>query len=83
MDRNHVSAGWTISFMGTVDCSEGGRPVLRGVCAECVCARVHVLSHVRLFATLWTAACQVPLSMGVSQARILERVAISSFRGSF
>ena len=69
--------------MGTVDCSEGGRPVLRGVCAECVCARVHVLSHVRLFATLWTAACQVPLSMGVSQARILERVCHFLLQGIF
>jgi len=25
---------------------------------------VHLLSHVPLFATAWTVACQVPLSMG-------------------
>ena len=25
----------------------------------------HLLSHVRLFATPWTAACQAPLSMGI------------------
>ena len=25
------------------------------------------LSHVRLFLTLWTAACQAPLSMGFSR----------------
>ena len=31
-----------------------------------------MLSHVQLFATLWTVACQAPLSMGFSQARILE-----------
>ena len=32
----------------------------------CVCARVHTqpLSHVRLFATLWTVDCQAPLSLG-------------------
>ena len=34
------------------------------------------------FATPWTVACQVPLSMGISQAGILKWVAISSSRGS-
>ena len=38
----------------------------------CVCVRVRALSHVQLFATPWTVACQAPLSMGFSQARILE-----------
>ena len=33
---------------------------------------VSVLSHVRLFATPWTVACQAPLSMGILQARILS-----------
>ena len=33
----------------------------------CVCARVHVLSRVRLFATLWTGAHQAPLSMEFSR----------------
>ena len=42
-----------------------------------------LLSHVRLFATSWTVASQALLSMGFSQARILEWVAISFFRGSF
>ena len=40
------------------------------------------LSHVKLFATLWTVAYQTPLSMGILQANILERVAMSSSRGS-
>ena len=35
-----------------------------------------VLSHIQLFATPWTVACQAPLSMEISQARILEWVAI-------
>ena len=35
------------------------------------------LSRVRLFAPPWTAAHQVPLSMAILQARILEWVAIS------
>ena len=39
-------------------------------------------SHVWLFATRWTIACQVPLSMGILQARILERVANLFSRGS-
>ena len=48
-------------------------------CAVC-CAQL--LSHVQLFATPWTVACQVPLSMGILQARILEWVAMPSSRGS-
>ena len=39
-------------------------------------------SHVWLFATLGTVACQAPLSMGILQARILEWVALSSSSGS-
>jgi len=51
--------------------------VRNGLC----CAKS--LSCVRLFATLWTAACQAPLSKGILQARMLEWVAICSSRGSF
>ena len=40
------------------------------------------LSHVWLFETPWTVACQDPLSMGILQARILECVAMTSSRGS-
>ena len=39
-------------------------------------------SCVQLFVTLWTVACQAPLSMGILQARILDWVAVSSSRGS-
>ena len=41
-----------------------------------------MLSCLVMFATPWTAACQAPLSMVILQARILEWVAMSSFRGS-
>ena len=47
-----------------------------------------MLGHVQLFATPWTVACEAPLSMGgssvygISQARILEWVAISYSRKS-
>ena len=41
-----------------------------------------MLSHVRLFVTPQIVAHQTPLSMGILQARILERVAIPSYRGS-
>ena len=34
------------------------------------------LSHVQVFATPWTVACQAPLSMGILPARILEWVPI-------
>ena len=33
----------------------------------CVCAYVQLLSCVQLFATLWTVACQAPLSLEYSQ----------------
>ena len=39
-----------------------------------------MLSHVRLFATLWAVAHQPLLSMEIFQAIILEWVAISYFR---
>ena len=42
---------------------------------------VLVLSWVHLCVTPWTAAHQAPLSIGISQTRILEWVAISSSRG--
>ena len=42
---------------------------------------VYVLSHVWLSETPWTVAHQAPLSMGILQARILERVAMHSSSG--
>ena len=42
-----------------------------------------MLSHVRLFKNPWTVAHLAPLSLGILQARILERVAISFSRGIF
>ena len=41
-----------------------------------------MLSRVRFFAPSWTVALQVPLFLGLFQARILEWVAILSSRGS-
>ena len=38
------------------------------------------LSHVQLFATPWSVACQAPLFMGILQIRILEWVAMPSSR---
>ena len=50
-----------------------GHPVL--CCAES-------LSHVQFFATPWTEAHQIPLSVGILQARILKWVAMPFSRGS-
>ena len=44
---------------------------------------VQLLSHVWLLETLWAVVRQAPLSMGFSQARILEWVAISYSKGIF
>ena len=46
------------------------------------CMHAQSLSRIQLFGTPWTVACQVPLSMGFSRARILEWVAVSFSRGS-
>ena len=46
---------------------------------HCAVVSLSVLSN---SATLWTAACQAPLSMGILQKRILEWVAMPSSRGS-
>ena len=55
-----------------------------GLCYVCVCARVlSLFSHVRLCTTPWAVAHHAPLVHGISQARILEWVAISFSRGSF
>ena len=37
----------------------------------------YILSHVWLFVTPWTEACQAPWSMGILQVQKLESVAIS------
>ena len=49
-------------------------------CAMLSCAKS--LSRVRLSVTPWPIAHQAPLSLGILQARILERIAGPSSRGS-
>ena len=39
--------------------------------SQCVCVLSHFI-HVQLCATLWTLSCQAPLSVGFSEARILD-----------
>ena len=41
--------------------------VQAGIDSNTVCLSAQLLSHVRLFVTLWTVACQAPLSMGFSR----------------
>ena len=60
-------------------------PVIMSPITQLCCA--WSLSHVQLFVTPWTVACQAPLcqaplSMGILQARIQEWVAIPSSKGS-
>ena len=58
-------------------------PVCLALVSTSGCSSVCVLSHsvVSDSATPWTVARQIPLSMGVLQARILEWVAMPSSRG--
>ena len=49
---------------------------------KCICAVLCLLTQsCPTLATPWTVAHQAPLSMGIFQARILERVAMPSSRG--
>ena len=45
-----------------------------------MCVLSQSVSRLRLFVTPCTATCQAPLSTGILQARILEWVAMASFR---
>ena len=50
-------------------------PVLVVFAFSCVCVRMlNCFSHVRLCVTLWTAACQAPLSMGFSRQKYWSRL---------
>ena len=45
------------------------------VCVHvCVCMCTHVLSHVQLFAILWTVACRAPLSRGFPRQEYWSRL---------
>ena len=44
----------------------------------CVCVCVHRLSHVQLFGTPWTVACQAPLSMRFSRQEYWNRLPFPS-----
>ena len=58
--------------------------ILYSSCLSDTCMHTHSVhfSHILLFATLWTVACQASVSMGILQARILEWVVMLSSRGS-
>ena len=43
-------------------------------------SEVEVAQSCLTFVIPWTVACQAPLSMGVLQARMLEGIAVPSFR---
>ena len=47
-----------------------------------MCMHAKSLSHVQLFVSPWTVACQAPLSMGILQARILDCINVPSSSGS-
>ena len=70
-------------YLNDLSCSRTHKPISGRACVEnrcpidqlldtsvllstCVCVHCH-FSRVQLFATLWTVACQTPLSMGFSR----------------
>ena len=60
---------------------QSGWPGWEGLACVCACV-LSCFSHVWLFETPLTVACQAPLSMEILQARIGEWVAMPSSRGS-
>ena len=71
----HVSQGW-------INIERWGSHELRSQSSSCSRACVlSCFSCVRLFATLWTVACQAPLSMGFSEQEYWSGVPWFSSRG--
>ena len=70
-----------IRYLLTIPISKFHGAIKRENVILCLMCRAYSLSLVWLFEIPWTVACQAPLSMGL-QARILERVAMPSSRGS-
>ena len=74
----HIYLPWDFILLSTSFCLGGGRGGrVLGLPDECLClykgihdapSVVHSLNRVRLFATPWTAACQVSLSFTISQS---------------
>ena len=73
-----LAGGWFLSDPHPLCWVLNGQGKAFFMLSVCLC----VLSHVWLFMTPWTVACQDPLSMGFFHARILEWAAISCSRVS-
>ena len=74
LTKEHPFLGTTKTFFLYISCK---------FLISLVYQSAHVLNHVSLFANPWTACSLLGSSVhGISQARILEWVAISFFRGS-
>ena len=66
----------------SVIASCGGHRSWSPTVISCACV-LSCFSHVWPFATLWTVACQATLSLGILQARILERGVTPALQGIF
>ena len=76
--RAFSSASWMLVSRSSLRVTRVLSSITDTWCA-CVLSR---FSHVQLFATLWTVACQAPCPMGFSRQEKLEWVAMPSSRGS-
>ena len=76
-----VATWWLQPFKYLHEDTTSSKNVSFGVHFPVPCC-AQLLSCVQLFATPWTVAHQVPLSIGILQARILEWVVMLSSRGS-
>ena len=79
--RRYIYAWWVL-FVSFFLSFQGQSSLFLVRCSyDSLATQHHLLLSVSDSATPWTVACQAPLSMGILQARILERVAMPSSRG--
>ena len=76
--------GSNLSLLSLLHWQTGSLPLVPPGVPRAVCWLSHsvIPDSLQFFMTPWTAARQAPLSMGILQARILEWVAMPSFKGS-
>ena len=76
-----LAGQFTVHKINPIDIDPHKQVFLSGGVCVCVCVCVVVLSHIWLFATPWTVACQTPLCLDFFLGKNAGWVAISYSRG--
>ena len=81
-ERRKAFLSKSVSFFFLIRKTQTRQGDWNAVTINCACCLLSRFNSVQLFASLWTVACQAPLSMGSLHARVLEWIAMPSSRGS-